>query len=159
MRIEELCAAVQDGADYSRRFTRREYTAAFREYTERFGPLYMAAVRETAEDPDGRRTMAEAIADALEAGWKRQRPWNRTMVQAQEKQMIVTYLSPMLAGLEEPLCLELAKCLRDTWNARRPRDGYNIASFAKLRDGFRDVILGIDITNWRRRREEEQDDL
>jgi len=49
----------------------------------------------------------------LEAGWKRQRPWNRTMVQAREKQMLVTYLSPMLLGLEEPLCQELAERLRE----------------------------------------------
>ena len=35
------------------------------------------------------------------------------MVQAREKQMLVTYLSPMLLGLEEPLCQELAERLRD----------------------------------------------
>ena len=50
MKLEELCAAVQEARYYNERFTRREYTSAFRTYTERFGPLYMAAVRETAED-------------------------------------------------------------------------------------------------------------
>ena len=99
MKAEELCAAVQEAPYYNERFTRREYTAAFREYTERFGPLYMDAVRETAEDPAGRRSLAEQLLDVLEAGWKRQRPWNRGMVQAREKQMLVTYLSPMLLGL------------------------------------------------------------
>ena len=113
MKLEELCAAVQEARYYNERFTRREYTSAFRTYTERFGPLYMEAVRETAEDPDGRRVLAEQLLDLLEAGWKRQRPWNRTMVQAREKQMLVTYLSPMLLGLEEPLCQELAERLRD----------------------------------------------
>ena len=111
MKLEELCAAVQEARYYNERFTRREYTSAFRTYTERFGPLYMEAVRETAEDPDGRRVLAEQLLDLLEAGWKRQRPWNRTMVQAREKQMLVTYLSPMLLGLEEPLCQELAERL------------------------------------------------
>ena len=157
MNLEALCAAVQKWTDYSRRFTRREYTVAFREYTERFGPLYMEAVRETAEDPEGRQTLAEQIVDALEAGWKRQRPWNRTMAQANDKQMLVTYLSPMLMGLEEPLCQELAERMRDLWNVRRPKDTYGITTFAKLQDGFRSVILGIDITDWRRRREEERD--
>ena len=71
MKLEELCAAVQDGKDYSERFTRREYTAAFREYTERFGPAYMDAVREAAQTADGLRTLAEQITGALEAGWKR----------------------------------------------------------------------------------------
>ena len=148
-------AAVQEARYYNERFTRREYTSAFRTYTERFGPLYMAAVRETAEDPDGRRVLAEQLLDLLEAGWKRQRPWNRTMVQAREKQMLVTYLSPMLLGLEEPLCQELAERLRDGWNTRRPKDIYNITTYARLQEGFRNVILGIDITGWQKRREEE----
>ena len=142
MKLEELCAAVQEARYYNERFTRREYTSAFRTYTERFGPLYMEAVRETAEDPDGRRVLAEQLLDLLEAGWKRQRPWNRTMVQAREKQMLVTYLSPMLLGLEEPLCQELAERLRDGWNTRRPKDIYNITTSARLQEGFRNVILG-----------------
>ena len=45
MKLEELCAAVQEARYYNERFTRREYTSAFRTYTERFGPLYMEAVR------------------------------------------------------------------------------------------------------------------
>ena len=153
MKLEELCAAVQEARYYNERFTRREYTSAFRTYTERFGPLYMAAVRETAEDPDGRRVLAEQLLDLLEAGWKRQRPWNRTMVQAREKQMLVTYLSPMLLGLEEPLCQELAERLRDGWNTRRPKDIYNITTYARLQEGFRNVILGIDITGGRTNKE------
>ena len=43
MKLEELCAAVQEARYYNERFTRREYTSAFRTYTERFGPLYMEA--------------------------------------------------------------------------------------------------------------------
>ena len=66
MKLEELCAAVQEARYYNERFTRREYTSAFRTYTERFGPLYMEAVRETAEDPDGRRVLAEQLLDLLE---------------------------------------------------------------------------------------------
>ena len=61
MKLKELSAAVQEAPYYSERFTRRLYTDAFREYTERFGPLYMAAVRETAADPNGRQTLAEAL--------------------------------------------------------------------------------------------------
>ena len=154
MKIEELCAAVQEAPYYSQRFTRREYRDAFREYTERFGPLYMDAVRETAEASDGRQALAEQIMDALAAGWKRQRPWNRGMVQAREKQMLVTYLSPMLLGLEEPLCQEQAERLRDLWNARWPKDPYQITTYARLQEGFRNVILGIDLTGWEKRREE-----
>lgn len=156
-KLEELCAAVREAPYFSSRFTRRDYTAAFREYTERFGLLYMDTVREQSQGPGGLRALAEAILDELEAGWKRQRPWNRTMVQAREKQMIVTYLSPMLLGLDEPLCQKLAEELRDVWNARRPKDPYDITTYAKLQRGFRNVVLGIDITGWVRRQEGQDD--
>ena len=61
------------------------------------------------------------------------------------------------------LCLPLAGCgyqelaerLRDGWNTRRPKDIYNITTYARLQEGFRNVILGIDITGWQKRREEE----
>ena len=158
MKLEELCAAVQDGKDYSERFTRREYTAAFREYTVGFGPAYMDAVREAAQTADGLRTLAEQITGALEAGWKRRLPWNRTMVQAREKQMIVTYLSPMLVGLEDPLCIAFAKALRDEWGTRRPKDAYRIASYATLSRGFRNTIMGIDVGSFVNRKEKEAQD-
>ena len=54
-----------------------------------------------------------------------------------------------------PLCQELAERLRDGWNPRRPKDIYNITTYARLQEGFRNVILGIDITGWQKRREEE----
>ena len=145
MKLEELCAAVQEARYYNERFTRREYTSAFRTYTERFGPLYMEAVRETAEDPDGRRVLAEQLLDLLEAGWKRQRPWNRTMVQAREKQMLVTYLSPMLLGLEEAGCQSLAQALMEQWAARWPGDGYRMAPYDQIQAGFRNAIMGIEL--------------
>lgn len=50
---------------------------------------------------------------------------------------------------------ELAERLRDGWNTRRPKDIYNITTYARLQEGFRNVILGIDITGWQKRREEE----
>ena len=155
MKLEELCAAVQEARYYNERFTRREYTSAFRTYTERFGPLYMEAVRETAETLTAAGYWRGASCwTCVEAGMNAA-PWNRTMVQAREKQMLVTYLSPMLLGLEEPLCQELAERLRDGWNTRRPKDIYNITTYARLQEGFRNVILGIDITGWQKRREEE----
>ena len=46
---DELLAAVQTGREWMDRFTRKEYTRAFREYTQRFGPLYMEAVRAAGE--------------------------------------------------------------------------------------------------------------
>ena len=150
MKVEELCAAVQEAPYYMERFTRRAYTGAFRAYTERFGPVYMAAAQEAGEAPGGLQALAGQLMDALESGWKRQRFWNRSVVQAREKQMVVAYLSPMLLGLEEPLCRELAGALRDEWSRRRPKDGYQITTYAQLQAGFRNTILGLDVSGWGR---------
>ena len=61
MKAEALSPAVQEGGIYLERFTRKKYAAAFREYTERFGPLYVEAVREC-----GLAQVAEALLDVLE---------------------------------------------------------------------------------------------
>ena len=143
MNVEELCGAVGKAPWFLKRFNRRDYTPAFRLYTERFGPLYMEAVREAAEQTGGQQELAKVILDQIEAGWKRRRPWNRGLAQAQEKQMLVLYLSPMLLGLEEPLCRELAEQLRDEWNRRRPKDYYDITTYARMQDGFRSPILDL----------------
>lgn len=140
---DELLAAVQTGREWMDRFTRKEYTRAFREYTQRFGPLYMEAVRAAGEK--GLGALAGSLLDGLEEGWKRQRFWNRAAVRATEKQMMVTYLSPMLLGLEEPGCQRLAELLRDGWAARWPKDAYGITDYKTIRGGFRNVILGVDL--------------
>ena len=52
------------------------------------------------------------------------------------------------------MCQELSERLRDLWNARWPKDPYQIPTYARLQEGFRNVILGIDLTGWEWRREE-----
>ena len=68
------------------------------------------------------------------------------------------YYVLLLLGLEEPLCTAFAKVMRDTWGVRRPKDPYRIASYQKLSKGFRDVIMGIDVTDFMRRREKEAEE-
>ena len=138
-----LLAAVQGGREWMDHFNRKEYVPSFREYTSRFGPLYMEAVRAAGEAE--LTVLAEELLDGLEAGWRAQRFWNRSAVRTMEKQMMVTYLSPMLLGLEEPNCRRLAELLRDGWAVRWPKDAYGIADFKTIRGGFRNVILGVDI--------------
>ena len=152
MSLEQLAPAVRE-TDYLKRFDRHQYENAFREYGERFGPLYAEAIRAAGEA--GLADLAASLMDELEAGWRRQRIWNRTSVQINEKQMMVAYLSPMLVELEAPLGVAFAKALRDTWSARRPKDGYRIASYEKLASGFRNTILGIDVSGFINRREQE----
>ena len=142
-RMETLLAAVREGEVWLARFNGRHYREAFAEYAERFGPPYREAVR--AAGAEGLPALAERLLDGLEAGWKRQRPWNRSVVRTTEKQTVVDYLSPMLLGQEEPGCGELCALLRDGWAARWPKDAYRTATYEQIRGGFRTSILGIPL--------------
>lgn len=149
MDLELLCRAIQETRPWMDEFRKRTYEKAFRAYTDRFGPCYLEAAREAGEE--GLRGLAGEILDGVEAGWRRQRPWNRAAVRVAEKQMTVDYLTPMLLELPEPLCQALCESLREEWAARRPGDAYGIASYQKLMAGFRDTVLGIELG---RRRED-----
>lgn len=143
----EILDAVQTGRTWLDRFTRREYPKAFQEYTARFGPAYLEAVRAAGGEEAALQALADEILDGLEAGWKRQRFWNRSSVMVNEKQMVVDYLTPMLLEQTGTDCPRFAALLRDRWAARRPGDEYATASYAKLLGGFRYSILGIDLAN------------
>ena len=60
-----------------------------------------------------------------------------------DKQMLVTYLSPMLQKLEGGAVL--ADLIRDGWAARWPKDAYQNGSFEELLGGFRNTFLGFEI--------------
>lgn len=151
----ELLAAIQNNRTWLERFTRRDYPHAFREYVEQFGPAYVEAVHKTGGDETLLQALADRLLDGVEAGWKGQRVWNRAAAKANEKQMLVEYLSPMLLELEEADCPRFAKVLRDRWAARWPDNVYYTASYAKIQSGFRNMILGIEIGSRRREPEEE----
>ena len=137
---EELLASIQEREPWLRDFGRQTYRNAFRSYTERFGPLFMEAVRN--QDP---ADLAKALLDGLDAGWRAQRFWRRGVVRAEEKQMVVVYLSPMLLGLEEAGCQSLAQALMEQWAARWPGDGYRMAPYDQIQAGFRNAIMGIEL--------------
>lgn len=137
---EELLASIQKREPWLRDFGRQTYRDAFRSYTDRFGPLFMEAVRN--QDP---ADLAKALLDGLDAGWRAQRFWRRGVVRAEEKQMVVVYLSPMLLGLEEAGCQSLAQALMEQWAARWPGDGYRMAPYDQIQAGFRNAIMGIEL--------------
>ncbi len=91
MDVQILCAAVQEAPAYLSRFTRKEYPLAFREYAERFAPVWTAAVRETAGEETALTVLADNFLEGLEQGWRRQRFWNRSSVRVNEKQMVVGF--------------------------------------------------------------------
>lgn len=145
MNVEELCRAVWEADKWMSRFTRREYRDAFLAYKEQFGPLYAQAVRDADGEEAALRALAVSLVDALEAGWKRQRFWNRKAVRVSEKQILVNYLSPMLLDLLDPMCGRLAGMMRQEWEDRWPEDAYHITTFEVIQSGFRFAIMGIDL--------------
>lgn len=143
MDLELLCRAFQETSPWMDQFRKQTYKKAFRAYTDRFGPAYLEAAREAGEE--GLHRLAGEILDGIEAGWRRQRPWNRGTVRVMERQMAVDYLSPMLLELAEPLCRTLCQSLREEWTARWPREAYSTATCEELYRGFRDTIMGIEL--------------
>ena len=139
MRVEELCAAVREAKAWLPRFRKNEYAKAMREYRECFGPGYVRAVKETEGDLTKLEDLANGILEELEAGWKRRRFWERSAVR-------VGCLSPMLLEEPAPLCGRLAGMLRQGWADRWPKDAYQITTFEILQNGFRNSILGIDLS-------------
>jgi len=144
--IAALAAAVQSYKEWLPRFQRREYPGAFRKYRETYGPLYAAAVRECDGDLEKLEQLADDILDALEAGWKAERFWNRSAARADQRHMVIVFFSPMLMEEQDPLCGRLAGMIRQRWADRWPKEEYHLTTYEVLRDGFRNVIFGIDLT-------------
>ncbi|WP_298035084.1 hypothetical protein [uncultured Dysosmobacter sp.] len=149
----ELLKALAAGGEWTDRFHRKTYSAAFQEYMERFGPLYTEAVQAAGEDLDG---LADQLLDDLAAETARQRFWDRSLFRGNAKLTAVQYLSPMLLELEEPACARFAEALQDRWAARWPKDAYGITTYDKLRRSFSNTILGIDVGRLARRQEDEE---
>ena len=146
MNTDALCSAVWGAREWLEHFNRREYEKYFKLYMDRYGEVYAQAVRDADGDETKLRALAESILDGIEAGWKRQRIWNRASVRVEEKQVIVDYLSPMLMELPDPKCGRLAGMLRQVWAERWPKDAYQMTTYEVLKGGFRNSILGIDLS-------------
>ena len=92
---------------------------------------------------EGVEALAEVLLDGLAEGWKRQKPWNRSLAMLNDKQMMVCFLGPML--MEDPVCAPLEETLREGWAARWPKEAYRTAFLEKIRKGFRPTFLGITL--------------
>lgn len=132
-----LLAAIQDRT-WLQQFQRGQYAGACASYIERYGPAYAAAAAE-----GDLSHLAEALMDALEAGWRSCSFWQRSTRQMEEKQMVVVYLTPML--LAKPETAPLAELLAQTWRSRHPKDGYQIATQEEINAGFRYAIFGFEL--------------
>ena len=139
VKAETLLAAIQDGKPWLARFTRKEYDKAYEEYRDQYAPLFREAA--LADGEEGIEALTEVLLDGLAEGWRRQKPWNRSLAMLNDKQMIVCFLSPVL--MEDPACARLEEKLREGWAARWPKEAYRAASLEKIRRGFRPTFLGI----------------
>lgn len=154
--MEQILEAIHC-VSYLKRFEIREYSKAFREYMETCGDAVEKEIcaAEASGGTEGLNALAADVLNELERRWKAQRFWNRAAAKADSKQMILVYLSPML--LEKGgACALFAQLLRDGWAARWPKDAYAIADYQKLRKGFRNVILGVDLDRLRRTDDDEE---
>ena len=133
----ELLSALRERKPWLERFTRTEYEAAFLEYQTRYGVLFKGAVRNAPE-------LAEELLDELAKGWAAEKFWKRSARRFEEKQMVFSYLSPMLIEIGEEA---FAASLRDAWRSRWPKDAYEIVTWRKLKKGFRLTIMGIAVGN------------
>ena len=157
MRAEVLLAAIQDNKEWMKRFSRREYFQAFKDYTAAYAAQYLAEVR-AAGSEEGLKAMAEEILDLLAAGWAKKWFWNRGEAKSIDKQMLLCYVTPMLLGLEDEDCRRFAEILQQAWLARWPKDGYQLATYKELRKGFRNIIMGLEFKDDLRELEEAQEE-
>ena len=141
VKAEILLAAIQDGKPWLERFNGKEYDKAYQEYRAKYAPLFREAA--LADGEEGMEALTEVLLDGLAEGWKRQKPWNRSLAMLNDKQMMVCFLGPML--MEDPVCAPLEETLREGWAARWPKEAYRAASQEKIRKGFRPTFLGISL--------------
>lgn len=150
---QEMLSAIQDGRMWLDQFQYRSYPKAFAQYQVQYGPAYRKAISRCGGEEE-LKALAEELLDAMEAGWKKARFWNRSSMQVDQKQVIITYLSPMLLEMEEPACQRFAALLQECWAARWPKNTYRIATYKKLCKGFHNCILGIDLGSFEKDSEE-----
>ncbi|MBQ7778704.1 MAG: hypothetical protein IJ396_07320 [Oscillibacter sp.] len=144
-RMDELCAAVRASKEWLPGFSRREYPRVFAKYRETYGPRFAAAVRECDGDLVKLEQLANAFLDGMEAGWKAERFWNRSAARADQRHMLIVFLSPMLMEERDPMCSRLAGMLRQCWAERWPKDAYQLTTYEVIQNGFRNAIFGIDL--------------
>ena len=138
--MEELLKAIRHGRPWINSFTRFAYRDAFAEYRTTYEPVYAGAVQAY----DSPEKLANELVDAIEAGWKKERFWNRSAARVDDKMMLVAYLTPMLLGSREVRCHDLAQAICDAWNRKFPQNTYETADYDTLINGFRNSIMGFD---------------
>ena len=139
--MEELLKAIRHGRSWINSFTRFAYRDAFGQYRTAYEPVFVGAVQayESAEK------LAGEIVDAIEAGWQKERFWNRSAARVDDKMMLVAYLTPMLLASQETRCHQLAAAICQAWNRKFPKNTYETADYETVLDGFRNSIMGFDL--------------
>lgn len=144
--MERILAALHEPEVWTKKLTRLTYEAAFKNYCEQYRPLFQSAVQ-NAESPE---KLAESLMNALNTEWKRIRFWERGRLCAEQKLVVVTFLTPMLLSTGDLLCCKFAQELRDAWARSGKNGSYEIADYDSIKNGFQNRIFGIEIGKLRK---------
>ena len=139
--MEELLKAIRHGRSWIDSFTRFAYRDAFGQYRVMYEPVYVGAVQAY----ESMEKLAVEIVEAIGAGWKKEKFWNRSAARVDDKMMLVAYLTPMLLASQEVRCHELAEEICKAWNENFPENTYKTADYDTLLNGFRNSIMGFDL--------------
>ena len=144
--MEKLLRAISHGKPWLDQFNRVNYENAFEQYRALYEADYVSAVRSGGSIEQ----LAGKLVDAIEKGWEKEHFWSRGVARANDKMMLVAYLTPLLLASPESGCAELAQALCRVWKQRFPEDGYEMSDYDKIAGGFRNSILGFDLGDRKR---------
>lgn len=137
-----LAGCVIDNRDIMRDFNRNSYLSSFKEYREKYKPLFAALEELYAADGeavkiDAVRAFMGGVAEHVSASSK------PTSALDQLRFVIALYFVPMVRSLKlnvsEPFCL----ALRDEWAKTYPKFEFKVGDYETIVEGFNKKFLGL----------------
>lgn len=124
-----------------RRFTRAEYPSSFREYSERFSPLFLALQQACEQHPERTEQLlcelcggaVTLVAERLAAIRSRN---DRLVRQDICKMVAVVYFTPAVGELAISVGGALVQTMCEAWAQRFPKDRYALVGYSEIAKGF-----------------------
>lgn len=138
MTTETLTKSLANSFAWTKYFNRRDYAAAFQNYCAQFSAAY-AEVITKADIAD----LAEALLVYMEERRAKLLPWLRKAAKADNKMLLLTFVTPMLLALGDEGRV-LAEALRSAWQDLYD-ETYEIAGYETIADGFNNSVMGFSL--------------
>lgn len=139
--MENLLKAVHKCRPWVDGFNRVKY----KEYFERYSSLFTDVFTKAVEEAASKEELANSFVDAIDSACKAEHFWNRNASFVDDKTMLVVYLSPMLLASGKEENIAFANVLSSTWNAKFPKESYQVANFDTIMSGFTNTIMGVSL--------------